>query len=60
MNEYIKQISNTELEITKNILLYVKDPNKYEYIKDNLILLGFNNKLGKNSLNILIENKEFD
>ena len=60
MNEYIKQISNTELEITKNILLYIKDPNKYEYIKDNLILLGFNNKLGKNSLNILVENKEFD
>ena len=28
--------SNTELEITKNILLYVKDPVKYEYIKDNL------------------------
>jgi len=24
MNEYIKQISNTELEITKNILIYVK------------------------------------
>ena len=60
MNEYIKQISNTELEITKNILLYVKDPVKYEYIKDNLILLGFNNKLGKNSLNILLEYKEYD
>jgi hypothetical protein len=60
MDEYIKQISNTELEITKNILLYVKDPNKYEYIKDNLILLGFNNKLGKNSLNILIDYKEYD
>jgi len=60
MNEYIKQISNTELEITKNILIYVKDPIKYEYIKENLILLGFNNKLGKNSLNILIENKEYD
>ena len=60
MDEYIKQISNTELEITKNILLYVKDPIKYEYIKDNLILLGFNNKLGKNSLNILIEYKEYD
>jgi len=60
MDEYIKQISNTELEITKNILLYVKDPHKYEYIKDNLILLGFNNKLGKNSLNILIESKQYD
>jgi hypothetical protein len=60
MDEYIKQISNTELEITKNILLYVKDPFKYEYIKDNLILLGFNNKLGKNSLNILLEYKEYD
>ena len=34
MDEYIKEISNTEIEITKNILLYVKDPNKYEYIKD--------------------------
>jgi len=60
MDEYIKQISNTELEITKNILLYVKDPVKYEYIKDNLILLAFNNKLGKNSLNILLEYKEYD
>ena len=38
MNEYIKQISNTELKITKNILLYVKEPVKYEYIKDNLCL----------------------
>lgn len=60
MDEYIKSISNTELKITKNILLYVKDSNKYEYIKNNLILLGYNNKLGKNSLNILIEYKEYD
>jgi len=60
MDDYIKEISNTEIEITKNILLYVKDPIKYEYIKDNLILVGFNNKLGKNSLNILIEYKEYD
>lgn len=60
MDEYIKEVSNTEIEITKNILFYVKDPNKYEYIKDNLILIGFNNKLGKNSLNILIEYKEYD
>jgi hypothetical protein len=60
MDEYIKQISNTELNITKNILLYIKDPVKYKFIKDNVILLGFNNKLGKNSLNILLENKEYD
>jgi hypothetical protein len=60
MDEYIKQISNTELNITKNILLYIKDPIKYKFIKDNVILLGFNNKLGKNSLNILLENKEYD
>jgi hypothetical protein len=60
INDFIEQISNTELEITKNIILYVKDKNKYEYIKDNLVLLGFNNKLGKNSLNILLEHKEYD
>ena len=59
MNELIKQISSIDLNITKNINIYIKDKEKMEYIKKNLIILGYNNKLGKNSLNILIENGNY-
>lgn len=59
MNELIKQISSIDLNITKNINIYIKDKEKMEYIKNNLIILGYNNKLGKNSLNILIENGNY-
>jgi hypothetical protein len=60
MNELIKQISSIDLNITKNINVYINDKDKIEYIKKNLIILGYNNKLGKNSLNILIENGNYN
>ena len=60
MNELIKQISSIDLNITKNINVYINDKDKIEFIKKNLIILGYNNKLGKNSLNILIENGNYN
>ena len=59
MNKLINQISSIDLDITKNINIYIKNKEKIELIKNNLIILGYNNKLGKNSLNILIENGNF-
>jgi len=56
MNKLINQISSIDLDITKNINIYVKNKEKKKLIKSNLVILGYNNKLGKNSLNILIEN----
>jgi len=40
MNELIKQISSINLNITKNINVYINDKDKIEYIKKNLIILG--------------------
>ena len=42
--------------ITKNINVLIDNKKELEFIKENNFLLGITNKLGKNSLNILLEN----
>jgi hypothetical protein len=53
---YSKDISLTENYITQNINKLIKDKKELDFIKNNIFLLGITNKLGKNSLNILLEN----
>lgn len=56
----LKEVDLFDYYITKNICDLVKDHKFIEYINNKIFLLGYNNKLGKNSLNILLENKRFD
>ena len=57
--QYNKQVSLIECYITKNICSLVKNVQELQFIKNNIFLLGITNKLGKNSLNILLENHNF-
>jgi hypothetical protein len=57
--QYNRQISLIECYVTKNICSLVKNEKELEFIKNNIFLLGITNKLGKNSLNILLENSDF-
>jgi hypothetical protein len=57
--QYNKQVSLIECYITKNICSLVKSDKELEFIKRNNFLLGITNKMGKNSLNILLENSSF-
>lgn len=54
-----KKISLVDCFITKNINELVNKKEDFEFIKNNNYVLGITNKLGKNSLNILLENSQF-
>jgi hypothetical protein len=56
---YSKNVSLIDCYITKNINTLVNDEKELQFIKENNFLLGITNKLGKNSLNILLENSNF-
>ncbi|AYV80120.1 MAG: ankyrin repeat protein [Gaeavirus sp.] len=57
INKYNTRISLIDYYITKNIIKLIK--KDYTFIQNNDYLLGLNNSLGKNSLNILLDNAEF-
>lgn len=57
--QYQTKVSLIDCYITKNINKIVKNKNELKFIKNNNFLLGITNKLGKNSLNILLENSNF-
>lgn len=59
IKRYYKKISLIDCYITKNINVLVKNKKEFEFIKNNNYLLGITNKLGKNSLTILLENSQF-
>lgn len=58
--QYSKNVSLMDCYITKNIKKIVENKKELEFIKENNFLLGITNKLGKNSLNILLENGNFE
>lgn len=58
--QYTKAVSLIDCYITKNINKLVKNKREVEFIKNNIFLLGITNKMGKNSLNILLENSNFE
>ena len=57
--QYTKSVSLIDCYITKNINKLVKNKKELEFIKINNFVLGITNKLGKNSLNVLLENSNF-
>ena len=57
---YSKNVSLMDCYITKNIKKIVENKKELEFIKENNFLLAITNKLGKNSLNILLENGNFE
>jgi hypothetical protein len=60
ITKYLKQVDLIEYYITKNICTLIKNKNDKKVIYNNLFLLGINNKNKKTSLEILLENHEYD
>jgi hypothetical protein len=58
--KYGKNVSLMDCYITKNIIKIVDDKKELEFLKENNFLLAITNKMGKNSLNILLENGKND
>lgn len=58
--KYLEQVDLIEYYITKNICKLIKDKKDRKIIYNNLFLLGINNKNNKTSLEILLENHEYD
>ncbi len=56
---YLKQVDMIDLYVTKNIVKIIKNKKELDFIKSNIFILGFNNKNRKNSLRILLDNREF-
>lgn len=56
---YLKQVDMIDLNVTKNITKIIKNKKELDFIKSNIFILGFNNKNRKNSLRILLDNREF-
>jgi len=60
INKYLEQVDLIEYNITKNICKLIKNKNDKKIIYNNIFLLGINNKNNKTSLEILLENNEYD
>lgn len=56
ISQYNTQVTLTDFYITKNINTLVNNPTELQFIKEHNFVLGITNKIGKNSLNILLEN----
>ena len=59
LKKFNKKVSLIDCYITKNINKIIDIKEDFEFIKNNNYVLGITNKLGKNSLNILLENSQF-
>jgi hypothetical protein len=55
--DYFKEVSSIELYITKNILTLIKNKKFVKKLEKSTTILGLNNKIGKNALIILLENR---
>jgi hypothetical protein len=58
--DFFKEVSAIELYITKNILTLIKSKKFLKELGKNIIVLGLNNKIGKNALIILLENRCYE
>lgn len=58
--DFFKEVSANELYITKNILSLIKNKNFLKELEKNIVILGVNNKIGKNALIILLENRCYE
>ena len=60
ISKCMEQVDMTEYYITKNILKIISKKKNFEFLKNNIFLLGLNNKNNKNSLIILLEGGKFN
>jgi hypothetical protein len=60
ISKYLEQVDLIEYNITKNICKLIKNKKDKKIIYNNLFLLGINNKNNKTSLEILLENYEYN
>ena len=60
ISKYLEQVDLIEYYITKNICKLIKNKKDKKIIYNNLFLLGINNKNNKTSLEILLENYEYN
>ena len=60
INEYLRETTSIDYYITENIISLVLDENFIKTLKRNTILLGKTNKIGDNSINILLENGKYE
>ena len=60
INEYLEETTPLDYYITENITNLVKDKNFMKMLEKNIILLGKTNKLGNNSINILLDNGKYE
>jgi hypothetical protein len=58
--DFFKEVSSIELYITKNILTLIKSNKFIKELEKSTIILGLNNKIGKNALIILLENRYYE
>lgn len=56
----MEQVDMTDYYITKNILKIISNKKNFEFLKNNIFLLGLNNKINKNPLIILLEGGKFN
>ena len=57
---YLKKIDLIDYYITKNIIKLVENKESFNFLLNNIFLLSIVNKINKNSLIILLENKKYD
>jgi hypothetical protein len=58
--DFFKEVSAIDLYITKNILKLIKSKKFIKELEKNILILGINNKIGKNALIILLENRCYE
>lgn len=59
VDKCMEQVDMTDYYITKNILKIISNKVNYEFLKNNIFLLGINNKNNKNPLIILLESGKY-
>lgn len=60
VSKCMEQVDMTDYYITKNILKIILNKKNFEFLKNNIFLLGLNNKNNKNPLIILLESGKFN
>jgi hypothetical protein len=59
VDKCMEQVDMIDYYITKNILKIILNKANFEFVKNNIFLLGINNKNNKNSLIILLEGGKY-
>ena len=60
ITDYLKETTSIDYYITENIVDLIKDKKFLRILDNNKILLGKTNKIGNNSINILLDNGKYE